>query len=89
MNKANPSNNPKVLNVGPGKIVHAKPFNTKPNIIEEIDKIIPFCFVIILSVLRARAGIGYNVLRLALSGVAPAPSHHKYNKTFHSAADFP
>jgi hypothetical protein len=33
--------------------------------------------------------IGYNVLRLALSGVAPTPSHYKYNKTFHSAADFP
>ena len=30
-----------------------------------------------------------NVLRLALSGVAPTPSHYKYNKTFHSAADFP
>ena len=31
----------------------------------------------------------YNVLRLALSGVEPTPSHYKYNKTFHSAADFP
>jgi hypothetical protein len=31
----------------------------------------------------------YNVLRLALSGVKPTPSHYKYNKTFHSAADFP
>ena len=30
-----------------------------------------------------------DVLRLALSGVAPTPSHYKYNKTFHSAADFP
>ena len=30
-----------------------------------------------------------NVSRLALSGVAPTPSHYKYNKTFHSAADFP
>ena len=30
-----------------------------------------------------------NVLRLALSGVEPTPSHYKYNKTFHSAADFP
>jgi len=30
-----------------------------------------------------------NVLWLALSGVAPTPSHYKYNKTFHSAADFP
>jgi len=30
-----------------------------------------------------------NVLRLALSGVEPAPSHYKYNKTSHSAADFP
>ena len=29
------------------------------------------------------------VLRLALSGVTPTPSHYKYNKTFHSAADFP
>ena len=33
--------------------------------------------------------IAPNVLRLALSGVAPTPSHYKYNKTFHSAADFP
>jgi hypothetical protein len=31
----------------------------------------------------------HNVLRLALSGVAPTPSHYKYNKTFHSAPDFP
>jgi len=30
-----------------------------------------------------------NVLGLALSGVEPTPSHYKYNKTFHSAADFP
>ena len=30
-----------------------------------------------------------DVLRLALSGVEPAPSHYKYNKTFHSTADFP
>jgi hypothetical protein len=30
-----------------------------------------------------------NVLRLAFSGVEPTPSHYKYNKTFHSAADFP
>jgi hypothetical protein len=30
-----------------------------------------------------------NVSRLALSGVAPTPSHYKYNKTFHSAVDFP
>jgi hypothetical protein len=28
-------------------------------------------------------------LRLAFSGVEPTPSHYKYNKTFHSAADFP
>ena len=38
-------------------------------------------------------GVGFkltaNVLRLALSGVEPIPSHYKYNKTFHSAADFP
>ena len=33
--------------------------------------------------------IAYNVLRLALSGDAPTPSHYKYNKTFQSAADFP
>jgi len=33
--------------------------------------------------------ISANVLRLALSGVEPTPSHYKYNKTFHSAADFP
>ena len=33
--------------------------------------------------------IAVNVLRLALSGVEPALSHYKYNKTFHSAADFP
>jgi hypothetical protein len=49
MNKLIPNNNPKVLNVGPDNIVHAKPFNTKPTTIEQIDKIIPFCFVIILS----------------------------------------
>ena len=30
-----------------------------------------------------------DVLRLAFSGVAQIPSHYKYNKTFHSAADFP
>jgi len=30
-----------------------------------------------------------NVLWLAFSGVEPTPSHYKYNKTFHSAADFP
>jgi hypothetical protein len=30
-----------------------------------------------------------NVMRLAFSGVELAPSHYKYNKTFHSAADFP
>jgi hypothetical protein len=33
--------------------------------------------------------IADNVSRLALSGVAPTPSHYKYNKTFHSATDFP
>ena len=33
--------------------------------------------------------VSYNVLRLALSGVEPTPNHYKYNKTFHSAADFP
>jgi hypothetical protein len=33
--------------------------------------------------------IGANVMWLALSGVEPTPSHYKYNKTFHSAADFP
>jgi hypothetical protein len=26
---------------------------------------------------------------LAFSGVEPTPNHYKYNKTFHSAADFP
>jgi hypothetical protein len=31
----------------------------------------------------------YNVSRLAFSGVESTPSHYKYNKTFHSAADFP
>jgi hypothetical protein len=30
-----------------------------------------------------------DVSRLAISGVEPTPSHYKYNKTFHSAADFP
>jgi hypothetical protein len=30
-----------------------------------------------------------NVMWLAFSGVEPTPSHYKYNKTFHSAADFP
>jgi len=33
--------------------------------------------------------IAGNVLRLALSGVEPTPSHYKYNKTIHTAADFP
>jgi hypothetical protein len=33
--------------------------------------------------------LAHNVLRLALSGVTPTPSHYKYNKTFHSAAYFP
>ena len=28
-------------------------------------------------------------MRLDFSGVEPTPSHYKYNKTFHSAADFP
>ena len=36
-----PNVKPKELNVGPGKIVQAKAFNIKPNIINEIDKIIP------------------------------------------------
>ena len=30
-----------------------------------------------------------NVMWLAFSGVEPTPSHYKYSKTFHSAADFP
>ena len=30
-----------------------------------------------------------DVMRLAFSGAEPTPSHYKYNKTFHSAADFP
>ena len=33
--------------------------------------------------------ISANVMWLAFSGVEPTPSHYKYNKTFHSAADFP
>jgi hypothetical protein len=33
--------------------------------------------------------IAANVMWLAFSGVEPTPSHYKYNKTFHSAADFP
>ena len=33
--------------------------------------------------------INANIIRLAFSGVEPTPSHYKYNKTFHSAADFP
>ncbi len=28
-------------------------------------------------------------MRLDFSGVATAPSHYKYNKTFHSVVDFP
>ncbi|MDD3004645.1 hypothetical protein [Flavobacterium sp.] len=31
---------------------------------------------------------GTAVLGIAFSGVAPAPSRNKYNKTFHSATDF-
>ncbi|MCF6133463.1 hypothetical protein [Flavobacterium wongokense] len=46
MNNAIPSNKPKVLNVGPGNIVHAKPFNINPDNNEAIDKNIPFRFVI-------------------------------------------
>jgi hypothetical protein len=30
-----------------------------------------------------------NVKRVAFSCVELTPSHYKYNKTFHSAADFP
>jgi hypothetical protein len=30
-----------------------------------------------------------DVMWLAFSGVEPTSSHYKYNKTFHSAADFP
>lgn len=45
--KPKPNNKPKVLNVGPGKIVQAKAFNINPNSIEEIDKMKPFCLVII------------------------------------------
>jgi hypothetical protein len=33
--------------------------------------------------------LAHNVMWLAFSGVEPTPSHYKYNKTFHSAADFP
>jgi hypothetical protein len=28
-------------------------------------------------------------MRLAFSSITPPPSHYKYNKTFHRAADFP
>ena len=42
-----------------------------------------------LSVGLCRHSLATNVLRLDFSGVAPTPSHYKYNKTFHSAADFP
>jgi hypothetical protein len=43
-----PNVKPKELNVGPGKIVQAKAFSIKPNIIKEIAKIIPLCFFIII-----------------------------------------
>jgi hypothetical protein len=33
--------------------------------------------------------LALNVMWLAFSGVEPTPSHYKYNKTFHTAADFP
>jgi hypothetical protein len=36
-----------------------------------------------------RSKMAHNVLMLALSDVAATPSHHKCNKTFHSATDFP
>jgi hypothetical protein len=53
-----------------------------------------FSFVIVvlsfqLLSVSCRPKMTANVLRLALSGVTPTPSHYKYNKTFHSAADFP
>jgi hypothetical protein len=41
----------------------------------------------LMSSMRSR--IELIVMWLALSGVEPTPSHYKYNKTFHSAADFP
>lgn len=37
----------------------------------------------------SRFKMPHNVMWLAYSGDAPTPSHYKYNKTFHSAADFP
>jgi hypothetical protein len=43
-----PNVKPKELNVGPGKIVQAKAFSIKPNIIKEIDKIIPLYLFIII-----------------------------------------
>jgi hypothetical protein len=62
-----PNIKPKELNVGPGKIVQAKAFSIKPNIIKEIDKIIPLYFFIIIYkilndfVFRIFGCIGYNV----------------------------
>jgi hypothetical protein len=65
-----PNVKPKELNVGPGKIVQAKAFSIKPNIIKEIDKIIPLYFFIIIYkilndfIFHIFGCIGYNVLAL-------------------------
>ena len=42
-----------------------------------------------ISFKQRQVALATNVMRLALSGVEPTPSHYKYNKTFDSAADFP
>ena len=54
-----------------------------------IISLISFLLNYLVVFLRFGSKLSANVLRLALSGVAPTPSHYKYNKTFHSAADFP
>jgi hypothetical protein len=46
-------------------------------------------FLLSFRLLCGRSKLTANVMWLAFSGVEPTPSHYKYNKTFHSAADFP
>ena len=52
-------------------------------------KYFPLSVTLYSRILEGSHKVTANVMWLALSGVAPTPSHYKYNKTFHSAADFP
>jgi hypothetical protein len=64
--------------------------NRSNTIIDAGSKLLMNSVIFILSSISlCISKLSANVLRLALSGVEPTPSHYKYNKTFHSAADFP